>query len=199
VTFPGPDVKSRRLAIALLSAAVLLAVGRWIAAPRLWPRLSAQGPSDRVSYTTAQAERGRAVYAEHCASCHGPHLDDGAFGPSLVGVEFRLKWGSSSVAELFQDTSTRMPPAAPGSLGDARYAELVSLMLQANGSPVGAQELAVDVAALKAMPAPGWARPLGGGLAKGLVLPSAPPRENPLDTIQPVSAVSSLRLRERHS
>jgi alcohol dehydrogenase (cytochrome c) len=173
----------RGCAQVLGSSAVALLT--WTGPPGWLVRLAAQ-PSE-VSFTTAQVDRGRTVYAEQCASCHGQYLDDGAFGPALVGVDFRLKWGSQSVAELFNHTSTRMPPAAPGSLGDQRYADLVALMLQANGSRAGKQELAVDAAALKTMPAPGWARPLGGGLAKDLVLPPPPPRSNPLDRMQPVT------------
>ena len=30
--------------------------------------------SGPVDFTEQQAVRGRTLYAEHCASCHGPHL-----------------------------------------------------------------------------------------------------------------------------
>src|SRR5579864_1515734 len=82
--------------------------------------------SELISYTTAQADRGQSVYAEQCASCHGPNLDDGAFAPPLLGVAFRQKWGSQPIDALFTQTSTRMPPGAPGSLGDQRYADLLA-------------------------------------------------------------------------
>src|SRR2546428_4580517 len=49
-----------------------------------------------LSYTEAQAARGQAAYVEHCASCHGQNLDDGAFAPPLKGADFQQKWGDSA-------------------------------------------------------------------------------------------------------
>ena len=48
------------------------------------PSADAQAPASPLSFTTAQAERGADAYAEHCASCHGPNLDDGAFAPAIA-------------------------------------------------------------------------------------------------------------------
>ena len=87
----------------------LLALALFFSLPRPLTTVQAQAP-DELSYTTAQAERGRAVYAEQCASCHGPNLDDGAFAPPLTGVDFRTKWGQQSAEPLFTYTATRMPP-----------------------------------------------------------------------------------------
>ncbi|MND03959.1 hypothetical protein D3C83_240170 [compost metagenome] len=42
-----------------------------------------------------------------------------------------------------------MPQNAPDSLGDRAYVDLVAYLLQANGSPAGAQELPLDVAELE--------------------------------------------------
>ena len=80
-----------------------------------------------------------------------------------------------------------MPTARPGSLGDATYAQLLAYILQENGSQPGAGELPADPAALKAMAAPNWPRVGGGGLAPEVIVPPAPPRINPLDTIRPVT------------
>jgi hypothetical protein len=41
-----------------------------------------------------------------------------------------------------------MPQNAPDSLGDQGYVDLVSYLLNANGSPAGAAELPIDVTAL---------------------------------------------------
>jgi mono/diheme cytochrome c family protein len=38
-----------------------------------------------------QAAAGRTSYMQNCASCHGANLDDGTFGPSLRGPEFRAR------------------------------------------------------------------------------------------------------------
>src|SRR5438034_6617246 len=78
------------------------------------------------SYTTEQAEKGQDAFTQHCASCHGPNLDDGAYGPPLKGADFRQRWGSRSAEPLFTYTSTKMPPARPGTLGDATYAQVLA-------------------------------------------------------------------------
>jgi len=150
-------------------------------------RLEAQQPQIfPPTFTASQAERGQALYAEHCVSCHGQNLDDGAFAPPLKGLTFRQKWGLRSLEPLFTQTSTTMPPERPGALGDEAYAQILAYLLYENGSPPGAKELPADPQALNAMVAPEW-RPAGGGLAPGVVLPPAPARLNPLDTMRPVT------------
>src|SRR5262245_66568206 len=57
------------------------------------PRVDAQSAPTPLSYSAGQADRGRGVYAERCASCHGEFLDDGQFGTPLKGVSFRAQWG----------------------------------------------------------------------------------------------------------
>jgi hypothetical protein len=42
-----------------------------------------------------------------------------------------------------------MPQNAPDSLGDRAYVDLISYLLQANGSPAGSMELSLDVAELE--------------------------------------------------
>lgn len=150
------------------------------------PELQAQARPSALSYTGAQAQRGRVTYAEHCASCHGAGLDDGAYAPALKGTEFRQKWGSDSPEALFVYTSAKMPPAGPGTLGDVRYGELLAYMLEENGVKPGATELPAQPEMLRAMVFPGWPRG-GGGLAPGAIVPPAPVRANPLDTLRPVT------------
>jgi alcohol dehydrogenase (cytochrome c) len=147
--------------------------------------VAAQGAGPRVSYTAAQAGRGEAAYIEHCESCHGRSLDDGPFAPPLKGIEFRQKWAGRSMEELFTLASTKMPPARPGTLGDATYAALLAYIVQENGIAPSPRELSAEADALKAM---GTAFPrVGGGLAPNVSIPPSPPRRNPLDTIRPVS------------
>src|ERR1700682_4113 len=104
-------------------------------------RIAAHSPAAPLSYTSAQAEQGQLAYVEHCASCHGPNLDDGAYGPALTGSAFRQKWGSGSAERLSTYVSTKMPPATPGTLGDATYGQLLALILQENGSHAGTRAL----------------------------------------------------------
>ena len=52
----------------------------------------AQAPREPATYTAEQADAGFDAYAQHCASCHGENLDDGAFAPPLRGRTFRETW-----------------------------------------------------------------------------------------------------------
>src|SRR5437867_54953 len=100
--------------------------------------------SKPLSFTSAQSEQGQAVYDEHCASCHGQYMDDGQCGPPLRSVDFRARWTSRSAEALFSYMSASMPPARPGSLGDASYTKLLAFVLQENGTLPSDQELPSD-------------------------------------------------------
>ena len=172
--------------MALAAAGVFAAISTQIAAQA--PRPTAAG------FTAAQAERGQAAYAEHCASCHGANLDDGAFAPPLSGLEFRQKWGDQSPEALFTKTSTSMPPARPGSLSDDLYADLMAYILRENGVRAGDRPLPASASALKALALPSWPRGGGGGLAPGATIPPAPTRANPLQNITPVTEAMLTRV-----
>jgi PQQ-dependent dehydrogenase (s-GDH family) len=95
-------------------------------------------------FTAQQAAAGRSSYNSHCAVCHGSTLRNGTFGTPLAGDYFADKWSGKTVRMLF-DKSKTMPPAAPGSLPDSVYADIVAHVLEINGhnpgdlalSPVG--------------------------------------------------------------
>ena len=157
-------------------------------------RLAAQGPPPAVGFTADQAQRGQAAYAEHCASCHGANLDDGTFAPPLSGMDFRQKWGDQSPEALFTRTTTAMPPARPGSLGDDTYADVLAYILRENGARAGTRPLPTSSAALKALAPPSWPRGGGGGLAPGASIPPAPARNNPLQKITPVTEAMLTRV-----
>ena len=158
----------------------------WIGALAGPGGIIAQSPAKPISFTSGQADQGRSVYVEQCASCHGEYLDDGQFGPPLKGVDFRAKWSRPADA-LFSYMSTTMPPAKPGTLGDASYAQLVAFILQENGSQPGEQELPADPDSLRALASPSWPPAQGGGIAPGVKIPPPPPRTSPLDKIRPVT------------
>ncbi len=180
VSFRG-RTHARRLACAS-------AVGLALALAQRPPATSLDAQSfPTPSFTDAQAVQGQSVYVEHCASCHGEHLDDGAFAPPLKGADFRQRWGEGSPEPLFTHTATKMPPALPGSLGDEAYARVLAYMLRENGAPPGVRELPANADALRALARPEWPRAGGGGLAPGVVIPPPPARSNPLDTIRPVT------------
>jgi alcohol dehydrogenase (cytochrome c) len=94
-----------------------------------------------VSFTAAQAERGMKLYDGNCASCHGPHLDDGQFGPPLRGSAFKGHWSSQSSDALFSYIFAKMPPGAPTGLGDAAYSDVEAYILGSNGVAASSSEL----------------------------------------------------------
>ncbi|HTT06263.1 MAG TPA: PQQ-binding-like beta-propeller repeat protein [Steroidobacteraceae bacterium] len=118
--------------------------------------------SGPVSYTDAQAARGRSAYTDSCAMCHGAHLDDGQFGPPVKGPMFQAQWHEQSAAALLSYLAAKMPPAAPDSLPSQTYADIGAYLLQQNGERTGASELAAAAPA-DAAPAAGAARRGGGG------------------------------------
>jgi mono/diheme cytochrome c family protein len=111
--------------------AALLVANLWIAAAR------AGDPGAALSYTAAQAEHGRALYQQHCASCHGNRLNDGQFGTPLKGSYFRSHWRDRTAAELLAFAVTQMPPAQPRSLTEQEHADVLAFLLQANGVAAG--------------------------------------------------------------
>jgi mono/diheme cytochrome c family protein len=119
-------------------------------APILAPRLAAQTASP--TFTSEQADRGRASYQHWCQTCHGSELDNGEFGgPPLKGSWFNSHWGQSSVGALFTYVKGLMPPDNPAGLNDTTYVDMLAFILRANGYPAGNSELPPDTNALDQM------------------------------------------------
>jgi mono/diheme cytochrome c family protein len=100
-------------------------------------------------YTKAQAKRGDAVYARHCAMCHLPDMGGKEPAPELAGDLFLSKWLDHTVGELFTRVQSTMPAGNPGTLTGAQYADVVALLLEANNFRAGPVELKPDPAALE--------------------------------------------------
>ena len=106
--------------------------------------LEAQAPRPRIwqgVYTTAQAERGKATFLVTCQRCHNADLS-GDRGPALKGDRFMASWGGGNVTRLFEKIRDTMPPFATSTLDDATKLDIVTFILQTNGFPTGAKELA---------------------------------------------------------
>lgn len=88
-------------------------------------------------YTTDQAERGKAVYAEQCAACHGPTLAGIDVAPPLAGSAFLNNWNNTSAGDLFERIHTTMPQNNPGSLSGKAVSDVEAYIFQANGFPAG--------------------------------------------------------------
>lgn len=115
-------------------AAVFVA---WILAAAV----AAQAPPSDIwqgVYSTAQAERGRAVYLSACLRCHGPDLA-GTTAPALRGERFFETWGGDSIGRLFEKIRDTMPPNFSTTLDDGAKLDIVAFILQGNGFPAGAE------------------------------------------------------------
>ena len=99
-------------------------------------------------YTAAQAKRAEPLYQEKCSKCHAPDLS-GKDAPPIVGAEFSGNWNDLSVNDLFERIRVGMPDDAKGSLQRNEVADIVALMLQTAGMPVGKEELPTETAKLK--------------------------------------------------
>ena len=129
-------------------AAILVAVA-WPAGFGSEKQPASRSVRDGV-YTEAQAARGKAVYLEQCVECHKQDLrGDGQMTPSLVGIGFTFRWKDKTLYDYFVGLRDTMPQSAPGSLGEATYADLVAYMLSEIGYPPGSKELSSDAIGLK--------------------------------------------------
>ncbi len=77
-------------------------------------------------YTAEQVTAGAAVYAQHCAVCHGAQLQ-GVAAPAMAGPAFaRTK---PTLEQLHTVVTKNMPLTAPGTLPAADYAAIMAYML----------------------------------------------------------------------
>lgn len=134
-------VKSRLVGAAVIAAGLFGAQGALVAQE---PKTSWDG-----IYTDDQVTRGKAVYAETCASCHGSEMAGGDQGPGLAGRDFLMNWNDLSVGDLYDRIRTSMPQNAPGSLKLEQVADVLAFVMQRNGFPAGSAELPAQGEVLK--------------------------------------------------
>jgi mono/diheme cytochrome c family protein len=96
-------------------------------------------------FSRTQAARGEAIYAQRCASCHGPALL-GVQGPPLVGDVFVSRWSSEPLGTLFAKILNGMPPDRSAALTNEQTADVLAHLLQAGGLPAGGAELTASEA-----------------------------------------------------
>jgi mono/diheme cytochrome c family protein len=100
-------------------------------------------------FSEAQSARGQRVYARSCAKCHADDLLGTTNAPPLVGEAFLGRFDRATVDDIVQTVRQTMPQEAPDSLGLDGYVDIVTYLLESNGSPAGAADLAADRATLK--------------------------------------------------
>lgn len=136
-------MKLRFAAIALIPFAAVLV---------LQSAVHAQPPTKSVwdgVYTDEQANRGKALYSENCASCHGSELTGGEMAPPLSGGEFMAGWDGLTVGDLFERIRISMPQNAPGSLSGQQNSDILAFVFNANKFPAGQTELPKEAGILK--------------------------------------------------
>ncbi|MCU1328054.1 MAG: glucose sorbosone dehydrogenase, partial [Bryobacterales bacterium] len=124
---------------------------RFLIIPAVALAATAQTPrsvNDGV-FTEAQASRGKSLYSQKCASCHGTDLSGGTEAPGLTGDQFLAKWKPRSVNDLFENIRTTMPADKPGSLSREENADVVAHVLASNKFRAGTRALASDSAELR--------------------------------------------------
>ncbi len=126
---------------------IVIAAGAVLAAA-LFAQAQTRSVWDGV-YTSDQAQRGGAVYAQQCASCHGSELRGGESAPALVGGEFLSNWNGLTVGDLFERIRVSMPANAPGRLSREQDSDIVAFMLSVNQFPAGGKELDHQTEVLK--------------------------------------------------
>lgn len=102
-------------------------------------------PVSAAGFTAQQSASGRILYAEHCASCHGPQLEGGA-APALSGNQFAASWSqpTRNVDDMFYILRSSMPRPAVGSLELSEYVDVLAFMLSRNGLDAGPDPLTAD-------------------------------------------------------
>lgn len=121
-------------ALGLLAALALVAGGALIAQETT--RSTREGV-----YSPEQALRGRELYADQCAGCHGRALTgEGENGP-VAGEKFRGEWEGENLLTFFDRVRNTMPYKTPGTLSRQQTADLVAFLLYFNGYPAGKADL----------------------------------------------------------
>ena len=95
-------------------------------------------------FTAAQSDRGKALFMDNCAKCHGESLAGDEAAPQLAGSSFLSNWNGENVADLVERIHTSMPADDPGKLSLASATDLAAFILASNQMPAGQAELPRD-------------------------------------------------------
>ena len=129
----------------LLSAAIVLTAAAAVRSGQTPPRSAKEGV-----YTTEQANRGKAVYDEKCASCHGNmETVTPEMAALLNDTGFQNLWRDRSLARLFSRIRETMPQDKPRTLSPEQTVDLIGYILSANQLPAGDTALPYDLEILK--------------------------------------------------
>jgi cytochrome c len=105
-----------------------------------------------------QAARGKQLFEEHCAGCHGAAGEGTNRAPRLVGLtkgalpllprpgQRIRKREFKTVLDVAEFVTKNMPLNAPGSLATQDYWDILAFDLKANGIDLGAKPLDENLA-----------------------------------------------------
>ncbi len=119
-----PSVACAGIMLALLCVPFIAAAASATNAGRPLPTL----------FTNSEASRGRIVFEQHCAACHGEDLR-GKIGPALIGSSLGSVRDHTTVSIMFNVIAFEMPADDPASLSKQNYADVMAYILQRNGYP----------------------------------------------------------------
>lgn len=88
-------------------------------------------PPAFLTAATEQTERGKELFAQNCAKCHGDQGEGTGDAPRLIGMPNRIATYMTA-KELFDFASTEMPADARGSLMPQVYWDILAFILDAN-------------------------------------------------------------------
>ena len=125
------DRRSRHMYLLALPAMVALGVAL----------VRGQQPTTAGTYTTPQAEAGKAAYQVNCEGCHRSDFQGEQDAKPLAGSTFLNAWRGKTSDDLFAKINKTMPPDTPGAAGDEDNLNIVALLLQANKVPAGTTPL----------------------------------------------------------
>lgn len=92
-------------------------------------------PALFVMSWAASANEGKALYGEHCASCHATSLRGSAHGAALSGAAFTDKWSQKSALELRDYQQAEMPPGAAHTLSLAQHSAITEFVIAQSNLP----------------------------------------------------------------
>jgi len=94
----------------------------------------------RALYTQAQAERGEAIFATKCVSCHGANLQ-GTAAPSVAGNDFLVtaQHNGWTLEIMRYIVFQQMPRNSPASLSPPDDAAVMAYLLASNCYPAGSK------------------------------------------------------------
>lgn len=94
-----------------------------------------------LTYTEEQAGKGAEVFSRVCLECHARK--------DMSNANFRVKWNTRTVFDLFELIRSTMPESNPGALERAEYVGVVAYIAKMNGIAAGTVALPDDEAGLK--------------------------------------------------